>query len=93
MSAPGRSQAFIAERAAIALRPVRWPEVNKGHCTGCGRCVAVCEPRLLSLEAEHWRKSCVLHASELCTGCSACAAVCPFRAIVMRRQPGAGPAG
>jgi Fe-S-cluster-containing hydrogenase component 2 len=35
----------------------------------------------------------VLHASELCTGCSACAAVCPFRAIVMRRQPGAGPAG
>ncbi|MFL6681325.1 MAG: ATP-binding protein [Burkholderiaceae bacterium] len=64
----------------------RLPAVDIDRCTGCGRCVAACAPRVLSLEpAPGWRKSAVLHEAGGCTGCSVCAARCPFEAIAMRR--------
>ncbi len=66
----------------------RLPAINAERCTGCGRCVAVCEPHLLSLEVVHWRKFAALRDPPLCTGCSFCAAVCPFHAITMRRPAG-----
>jgi len=68
----------------------RLPAIDIDRCTGCGRCVAACEPRVLSLETmPDWRKSAVLHAPDGCTGCSLCAVRCPFAAISMRR-PSAG---
>ena len=64
----------------------RLPIVDPERCTGCGRCVAACDPRVLSLETRpDWRKSATLHAPDGCTGCSLCAARCPFDAIEMRR--------
>ena len=63
----------------------RLPLVNVDRCTGCGRCVAACEPRVLSLETTNWRKSAVLHDRAGCTGCSLCALKCPFDAIAMTR--------
>jgi ferredoxin len=64
----------------------RLPDIDAARCTGCGRCVAACEPRVLSLETgPDWRKSAVLHAAGECTGCSLCALRCPFEAITMRR--------
>ncbi len=73
-----------------ARRPApRLPVVDPTRCTGCGRCVAACAPRVLSLETRpDWRKSAVLHAAGDCTGCSLCAWRCPFDAITMRRPPG-----
>ncbi len=70
-----------------ARRPApRLPVVDSDRCTGCGRCVAVCEPRVLSLELQaDWRKSAVLHDRGGCTGCSLCAVRCPFEAIGMQR--------
>ncbi|MEO5689765.1 MAG: 4Fe-4S binding protein [Burkholderiaceae bacterium] len=64
----------------------RLPSVDADRCTGCGRCVAACEPRVLSLQTTaDWRKSAVLHDGGRCTGCSLCALRCPFDAIEMRR--------
>jgi NAD-dependent dihydropyrimidine dehydrogenase PreA subunit len=70
-----------------ARRPApRLPIVDPARCTGCGRCVAACEPRVLSLApTPDWRKSAVLHQPDGCTGCSLCAARCPFGAITMQR--------
>jgi ferredoxin len=67
------------------------PAIAVDRCTGCGRCVAACGPRVLSLEVEHWRKRAVLHDVDGCTGCSLCAVRCPFGVITMQRaQPAAG---
>jgi ferredoxin len=65
-----------------AQRPL--PSIDIQRCTGCGRCVAACDPHLLSLEARGWEKSAVLHEAERCTGCHRCAVVCPFNAITMQ---------
>jgi ferredoxin len=71
-------------------RPERLPDIDTGRCTGCGRCVAVCDPHLLSLEVVRWKKFAVLHEPGRCTGCNACAASCPFHAITLRKQVAAG---
>lgn len=68
--------------------PPRIPHIDPQRCTGCGRCVAVCDPHLLSLERVLWQKNAVLHDAHLCTQCNRCAAACPFHAISMRRASG-----
>lgn len=75
--APGRPQGL--------RRSGRLPDIDPQRCTGCGRCVAACEPHVLSLELVRWKKSAVLHAPDRCTGCSLCAVKCPFHAIAMQK--------
>ena len=74
-------------RSTLRRRPL--PEITD-RCTGCGRCIAACEPRVLWLAARGWEKSAALHDAGGCTGCSKCAAVCPFNAIRMYRPPPPG---
>jgi ferredoxin len=61
------------------------PVIDKTRCTGCGWCVAVCPPHVMSLEVEHWKKFSRLHDEAGCTGCAKCAVRCPFDAISMAR--------
>ncbi len=65
------------------------PHIDPARCTGCGRCIGICPPKVLWLEAEGpggmGRKHAVLHDAPGCTGCAKCAVVCPFDAIAMRR--------
>lgn len=75
-------EAAMARLSSLARK--RRPVVDVQRCTGCGRCVAACDPHLLSLEVERWNKFAVLHDAHRCTGCSLCARVCPFDAIRMR---------
>ena len=67
--------------------PKALPQIDPQRCTGCGRCVAVCAPRVLWLEAEGpqgWgRKGAVLHDEAGCTVCVQCVQACPFDAIKM----------
>ena len=81
------------EAAAPApRRTARWlPQIDAARCTGCGRCVGACAPHVLSLEAQGWEKSAVLHDADGCTGCRQCALICPFDAITMH-PPAAAPA-
>lgn len=65
----------------------RLPHIHTQRCTGCGRCVAVCGPHLLSLETVRWVKTAVLEQPQRCTGCALCWRVCPFHAIEMQTRP------
>ena len=65
------------------------PAIDLQRCTGCGWCVAVCPPHVLSLEvlgSHTWGpKRSTLHDAPGCTGCALCALRCPFDAIAMVR--------
>lgn len=65
------------------------PHIDAPRCTGCGRCVAACPPRVLWLQASGpngWGpKQAELHDAPGCTGCARCAVVCPFGVIRMER--------
>ncbi|MDU0460899.1 MAG: 4Fe-4S dicluster domain-containing protein [Geobacteraceae bacterium] len=64
-----------------ALGPRRVPSVIAARCSGCGRCVAVCPPKIISLETAGYRKTAVISRGEDCTGCGECAANCLLDAI------------
>lgn len=76
------------------------PSIDPQRCTGCGWCIAVCAPHVLSLQVQapvqgdegdpsgavRWGpKYSTLHDAVGCTGCALCAVRCPFDAITMRR--------
>jgi len=62
------------------------PVIDPGRCTGCGWCVAVCAPHVLSLQAQGLTKHSHLDDALACTGCALCAVRCPFGAIQMLRK-------
>ncbi len=61
------------------------PVINTTRCTGCGWCVAVCPPHVLSLAVENGKKFSRLHDETGCTGCAKCAVKCPFDVISMQK--------
>ncbi|WP_426305765.1 ATP-binding protein [Acidovorax facilis] len=65
------------------------PAIDLSRCTGCGWCVAVCAPHVLSLHVQgtsNWGpKRSELHDAGACTGCALCAVRCPVEAIRMVR--------
>jgi len=63
------------------------PRIDTPRCTGCGWCVAVCPPHVLSLQQEGLRKHSVLHNMQGCTGCRKCERRCPLDVIAMVPAP------
>lgn len=62
------------------------PAIHPARCTGCGWCVAVCPPHVLSLQTvPGWQKKSTLHDAAGCTGCAKCVTRCPFDAMAMVR--------
>ena len=66
------------------------PAIELDRCTGCGWCIGVCPPHVLSLQVQgpqSWGpKRSTLHDEAGCTGCALCAVRCPFDAIRMVRK-------
>ncbi|MEZ5606729.1 MAG: 4Fe-4S binding protein [Burkholderiaceae bacterium] len=76
----------------MKTRGLAMPVIDADRCTGCGWCVAVCPPHVLSLQPQGVVKISVLDDAAGCTGCALCAVRCPFDAIAMvRRQAAAEP--
>lgn len=48
------------------------------QCSGCGRCVAACPERIITLELNNHRKHTKITNPECCTACGACIAACPL---------------
>ena len=83
------------------IPPKALPAIDTDRCTGCGWCVGVCAPHVLSLHvlpppspqlqpqqpgrAAWGAKRSQLHDASGCTGCALCAVRCPFDAIRMVR--------
>lgn len=64
------------------------PVIATAACTGCGRCVAVCPPHVLSLHSRGLQKKAALDSATDCTGCALCFVHCPFGTIRMvRKEP------
>lgn len=77
-----RGRAGLPARATLA-RPV----IDAAVCTGCGWCLPVCAPQVLTLVISHQRgpgaKQSELVRPQDCTGCAHCAVRCPHDAIRM----------
>lgn len=63
--------------------------VTVERCKGCGLCVAVCPPAVLTLGGLNARgyTAVVLTDNERCTSCAVCALVCPECALDVYKSP------
>ena len=57
------------------------PEIDPSRCTGCGRCVAACTKKLITLEPSGYRKHAVRLGQERCECCGDCLDHCPHSAM------------
>jgi ferredoxin len=59
------------------------PHIDAARCTGCGRCVATCPEKIITLEVAGYRKCAVIEHAEKCTLCGQCAMNCPVEAVFL----------
>jgi len=57
------------------------PAIRTERCSGCGRCVAACPERIITLETEKHRKHAIITEPHRCSNCGACIDACPIEAI------------
>lgn len=65
---------------AVGDRPTR-PTIDFLLCSGCGRCVAACPEKIITLETVGFRKNAVMVHPERCTSCGRCVIACPVAAL------------
>ncbi|MDD2581207.1 MAG: 4Fe-4S binding protein [Desulfuromonadaceae bacterium] len=60
----------------------RVPTVDLVLCSGCGRCVAACSAKLITLETARFHKNAVIRNPERCNCCGLCVKACPVAALL-----------
>lgn len=58
--------------------PAEPPIMAVSRCSGCGRCVAACPERIITLSSEQHRKRATVIEAKRCTHCGRCIAACPL---------------
>jgi hydrogenase-4 component H len=61
------------------------PEVDVAKCIGCGGCVSVCPPNLISVQ-DRGPEATFTWTRARCTYCGRCAEVCPEEAVTMSQS-------
>ena len=57
------------------------PIVDTKLCSGCGRCVAACPEKIITLETVQFHKNAVILYPERCNACKRCEQACPVAAL------------
>ena len=57
------------------------PKIDPARCSGCGRCVAACPEKMITLETFRFHKIAVMQHPERCTSCGRCIIACPVDAL------------
>jgi ferredoxin len=66
---------------ALTIHRPGLPQIDASRCSGCGRCVAACPEKIISLEVDGYRKHAEIVNIERCTSCGRCLLNCPVEAI------------
>jgi len=57
------------------------PQIDSARCTGCGRCVAACPEKIITLDVSGYRKHAAIRDTERCSLCGSCVKNCLVRAM------------
>jgi 2-oxoglutarate ferredoxin oxidoreductase subunit delta len=73
----------------VVVSSILRARIRVERCKGCGLCVAVCPPAVLTLGALNTLgySTATLVDNDRCTSCAACAMICPECAIEIFKPP------